>query len=147
MAESAPTDRLPADALRWLLTGVALVALALPLFGPVLDHHFAERQPHHVHVYLGGPVPDHVHPYETSGRRHNGHQHVHAPHDPGQNDGILFLTDHQGIGHGLAAVVSSLGQDASTVPGPDAVIRLNITGDGPAPRDALVRLPKKPPRV
>lgn len=147
MAERAPTDRRAADAARWLLTAVALVALALPLFGPVLDHHFAERQPHHVHVYLGGPVPDHLHPYETSGHLHHGHAGNHAHHHPAQNDGILFLTDHEGIGHGLAAVVSSLGQDTPLFPGPNAVVRSGISSDGPAPRDALVLLPKKPPRV
>jgi hypothetical protein len=38
--------------------------LLLPLFGPLLDHHFAERQHDHVHVYPGRVTPDHAHPYE-----------------------------------------------------------------------------------
>ncbi len=40
---------------------VSLVFLLfLPFIGPQLDHHFAERRPDHVHVYLGDVLPDHI---------------------------------------------------------------------------------------
>ena len=40
------------------VTALALLtALLLPLLGPLADHHFAERQPGHLHIYLAG-VPD-----------------------------------------------------------------------------------------
>ncbi len=44
---------------------IAVDATFMPFYGPVLDHHFAERQPAHEHVYLGEARPHHGHPYET----------------------------------------------------------------------------------
>ena len=45
------------------------VAVALPALGPLLDHHFAERQPGHLHV---GPLYYHTHTYDSQ----HGHYHV-----------------------------------------------------------------------
>ena len=54
------------------LTATSLVSLLFPpFFGPLLDHHFAERRPDHAHVYLGPVVADHVHPYEVSTQYHH----------------------------------------------------------------------------
>ena len=52
----------------------AVVALIAPLAGPVLDHHFAERQPDHLH--LGAPG-EHSHAFESQ-----YHLHRHAPSTP-----------------------------------------------------------------
>ncbi len=76
-----------------LLLAAALFALALPIVGPLDDHHFAERTHTHEHIYLNGrPVP-HGHAYE------NGLRHLHpaaarAGDDGGANrtDGVLYLT-------------------------------------------------------
>ena len=55
------------------LTALALlVALLTPLLGPLVDHHFAERQPGHLHIYLGGVPVQHLH----------DHQAYHTHHDP-----------------------------------------------------------------
>ena len=54
---------------RLLLLAAALFSLALPVVGPLDDHHFAERTHTHEHIYLAGrPVP-HLHVYEA-GRPH-----------------------------------------------------------------------------
>lgn len=42
-----------------------LAALLTPLLGPLVDHHFAERQPGHVHIYLGGIPIQHLHDHEA----------------------------------------------------------------------------------
>ena len=48
------------------ITALALLAaLLLPLLGPLSDHHFAERQPAHLHVYLTGVPIQHVHDHEA----------------------------------------------------------------------------------
>ena len=52
-------------ALAVLVTG----ALVLPIVGPLLDHHYAERVPGHLH--LAGVSASHTHPYEVN--------HGHAP--------------------------------------------------------------------
>ena len=44
---------------------VTLYALLLSFYGPALDHHYAERQSNHMHIYLGHVIPNHVHPYEA----------------------------------------------------------------------------------
>ena len=46
----------------------AVVALIAPLAGPVLDHHFAERQPDHLHF---GAPGEHKHTFESSYHIHN----------------------------------------------------------------------------
>ena len=33
---------------------IALYALLLPIFGPLLDHHFVEWQHQHAHIYAAG---------------------------------------------------------------------------------------------
>ena len=76
-----------------LLLAAALFALALPIVGPLDDHHFAERTHAHGHIYLNGrPVP-HGHAYE------NGRHHLHrsAQREAGDattnpTDGILYFT-------------------------------------------------------
>ena len=57
----------------------AVVALLAPLAGPALDHHFAERQPDHLHF---GAPGEHSHAYESP-----IHIHRHAPSTPA--DGSL----------------------------------------------------------
>jgi hypothetical protein len=47
-----------------LMTGVTLYAIILPILGPALDHHFAERLPFHEHIYRGAVVPEHAHLYQ-----------------------------------------------------------------------------------
>ena len=57
----------------------AVVALLAPLAGPTLDHHFAERQPDHLHF---GAPGEHSHSFESA-----IHLHRHAPTTPA--DGSL----------------------------------------------------------
>ena len=54
---------------------MVVTAALLPGFGPLVDHHFAEKLPTHGH--LGGYV-SHTHTYEqTHEHAHAGHTHVH----------------------------------------------------------------------
>ena len=49
------------------ITALALLtALLIPLLGPLVDHHFAERQPGHLHLYLTGVPVQHLHDHEAS---------------------------------------------------------------------------------
>ena len=48
------------------VTALALLtALLVPLLGPLVDHHFAERQPGHLHLYLTGLPIQHLHHHEA----------------------------------------------------------------------------------
>ena len=44
-----------------LLLAFALFALALPIVGPLDDHHFAERSHDHLHIYPDGRPTSHEH--------------------------------------------------------------------------------------
>ena len=146
MTEHA-TRGVGAKLLSWLLTGVALGALLMPLFGPLLDHHFPERQPHHAHVYLGSVVPDHVHPYQAPDHDH-GHHHSHDAGGGFEHGGIVFLTSSDGVGQSVTAATIQMGQESLAFPIPGGN-PLGYAGplDAPPLRDALVSLSKKPPRA
>ncbi len=57
---------------RWgsALAVLVVGALALPIVGPLLDHHYAERVPGHLH--LAGVAGAHTHPYEVDHRHAQG---------------------------------------------------------------------------
>ena len=69
------SDAADPPSLGWmLLLAFALFALALPIVGPLDDHHFAERSHAHQHIYLDGRPVNHEHegaaalPHPHSGR-------------------------------------------------------------------------------
>ena len=78
-------------------TAILVMALALPSIGPMLDHHFAERNPTHRHVSV---ALDHAHGYGSS------HPHV-ATETP---DGSTALYNHDS---GLVTLVSLMIDDAA----------------------------------
>ena len=81
---------------RWLVTLAAVGALLLPALGPLLDHHFAERQPGHNHVFLDQAPHEHLHAYEYAGHHHGEHD---SP-----TDGVVIVTSYDAMGTGLADV-------------------------------------------
>jgi hypothetical protein len=92
---------------------LALFALCLASLGPVLDHHFAERQPGHTHLYLGAQVPGHLHPYQQA------HTHHQAEAEPSRSDDTVYLTTHDGIGLDWSTAASPWVDAASVFPNDD----------------------------
>ncbi|MEK9659308.1 MAG: hypothetical protein VW450_05125 [Chloroflexota bacterium] len=66
-------ERTALTALALLLAGLALTGVA----GPLLDPHFAERQPGHTHHYPGGEALSHTH--DASGAAQGGEGTVYLP--------------------------------------------------------------------
>ena len=81
------------------LLGVALFAMALPIVGPLDDHHFAERTHTHQHIYLDGRPAAHRHIYERPG--HHRHRHL----APGALAGNAGAPAGAGVGDGAAHTV------------------------------------------
>lgn len=81
---------------------LSTAALLLPSLGPLLDHHFAERQPGHQHWYAGAAAPPHFHDFQ---RRHVHYDALYdglyAPAGRGGND-VVSLTRNDGAGPGAA---------------------------------------------
>ncbi|MEE3015154.1 MAG: hypothetical protein VX505_13490, partial [Chloroflexota bacterium] len=70
-------------------------AIVLVFLGPLMDHHFAERQHNHSHIYLTGSVAEHKHP--------EGHP-FEIPHSHSNTDrqgtghhGIIYQTSNDGL--------------------------------------------------
>ena len=75
------------SALAVLVTG----ALLLPGVGPLLDHHYAERVPGHLHHYLAGVSAAHAHPYEVDHRHAYGGAYTDASGAPLSEGTVGFL--------------------------------------------------------
>ena len=85
----------PPSFLRMALLALALFALAIPIVGPLDDHHFAERSHTHQHIYLDGRPAQHVHLLE-SGRLHWHAGQLDVPADGSEGlhfGGVAYLTD------------------------------------------------------
>lgn len=122
---------------------IALYALLLPAFGPLLDHHFVEWHQQHAHIYAAGRPAAHSHIYERSG----GHHHPPADAAGKKAAGLVYLNAYDGAG-GVPAYLSL----TAAAPG----LRLPGDEDGPrrwgipprelSPPGAYIAPPRKPPR-
>lgn len=125
---------------------IALYALLLPIFGPLLDHHFVEWQHQHAHIYAAGRPAAHSHIYEISGR------HPHPPSDAaGTTDapaaGLVYLTAYDGAGSAPAYL--SLTTEAPKLRFPqdgDDSRRWGWLPPEVLPPGAYVAPPRQPPR-
>ena len=85
----------PPSFLRIVLLALALFALAIPIVGPLDDHHFAERSHTHQHLYLDGRPAPHLHLLESGlAHRHVGQLDMSAYGSVRlQADGVAYFTD------------------------------------------------------
>ena len=134
-----------------LFTTAALLASFLPSLGPVLDHHFAERQLEHTH--LGQLIPSHTHPYEVI--------HTHSSDDrkavptvstglqvAGPQDQVGFFVSHDRLAQDLsppAAVMMHLSTDGGS--STDMSLPFAAGGERASLHEAVIAPPKKPPKV
>ena len=125
-----------------LLVGLSiitlLVSLLVPAVGPLMDHHFAERQPVHQHL---GLAYHHVHDYGAD------HTHRHAgPDGAGAGgNGTAFYNAEGSPAGSMVAFTTDKAMPAFLVFEPVSTVIL------PASFDRLVRQaftppPEKPPR-
>jgi hypothetical protein len=132
---------------------VALYALFLPFYGPIVDHHFAESEPNHEHIYLRGVSPKHIHPYEVPHTHPKTHPHADSPaSDPSSpdlpSDGIVFLASHDAMSQVTAQLTVPpvhVTLDFPDLEGDHSLFA--APGDDVFLQDAFVAPAKKPPRV
>ena len=130
---------------------VTLYALLLPVFGPLLDHHFVEWQHNHAHVYFNGVLgesrPGHDHVYETS----RSHDHIlwsGTLDEKSRPDGVAYLTSYDGAGTGLIYAPSGPATESLCFPDPgDCWLFLGYTSRDAPHSGAFTAPPRKPPRV
>ena len=120
-------------------------AIVSVFLGPLMDHHFAERQHNHSHIYLTGSVAEHMHP--------EGHP-FEIPHSHSNTDrqgtghhGIIYQTSNDGLhDSGTGSVIAFVDKSSLPLAGdyssPDA-----LTNSESILAEAFVAPPKKPPRA
>ena len=118
--------------------------VALPAAGPLLDHHFAERQPYHAHV---GADSSHRHDYRAA--------HIH-PVDPATGESsdapspgaalILYSLDVSSPMASIAILANSNLNDHLTTTAADSPLAIRAATEA-AFVSALVPVPKRPPRA
>ena len=133
---------------QWLAL-LVVFSLGLSSFGPMLDHHFAERHPGHGHFYFGAAASDHSHTINLS------HTHtdltmlgraVVAPEDLNV-DGIVFVSPNAGGGTGAADPTLPLTAPSFVGIG-DGAAPLNATvGDRAVISGTVIAPPTRPPRA
>lgn len=128
---------------------IALYALLLPVVGPALDHHYAEWQHNHGHVYFGGRAEMglgfHSHVYD--GQASHVHRASGLSGEKGAQDGVAYFASYDGSGH--APINSPTGPSTDSVrypDGADGLILLSHIGTDTVPEGVLNAPPRKPPR-
>ena len=125
---------------------MVLVALAMPSFGPVVDHHFAERQFHHGHLLLDGLAAEHDH---SLGNRYHQHPSGAGSGRSGASygAGMVYLNSADG---GSPPVVPTATASQTSPVYPDlnrAALRPQNSPDNAPLTEAFPALPTPPPRA
>ena len=114
--------------------GLAVLMAALPFLGPVIDHHFAERQPYHAHF---GADERHDHDYASL--------HLHGGAQTADGGIALYSFEVSSAGPSVAMLTDSELEGRLT-PDPDAVLTLRAPAFS-ALRSASVSPLERPPRA
>jgi hypothetical protein len=132
-----------------LLAFTSACALLLPFYGAFPDHHFTERVPGHVHIYLGEISGEHVHPFEVPHSHGEGTGASSVPSGASGSEGkIIFLppdeggspgSQHDSITHALLSSTSWL-----LIP---SMLALPVIFGEPSLRSFVSRLLPPPPRL
>lgn len=135
---------------------LALWALFSPAVGPLMDHHFTERQHSHAHIYFRPLDVDHIHPYQE----HHGHRQIrwaNNNNNKGVGDGlpgpdvpvdVIYLAPLDGMGQDTPAPLTPATQTLNILPdrGDTTIFPAWPQRDDPL-QEAHVAPPKRPPRA
>ena len=114
--------------------GLAVLMVALPFMGPVIDHHFAERQPYHAHFLA------------DEGHEHNyASLHLHGGGQTADSGIALYSFEVVPAGPSMAMLADSELESRLT-PDPDTVLALRAP-EFAVLRSASVSPLERPPRV
>ena len=116
-----------------------LAVLAAGLLGGTLDHHYADRQPWHDHIFSADDLFGHTHQYGA------GHQHHDHSHGPAPTDVVTISANYASAGYWalLSLGIALLGYLIAV--GPPPIELLRRLGKQDAPEAAFLRQPLRPP--
>ena len=118
-------------------------ALTLVFLGPVVDHHYVERQHNHSHIYLNSNGAEHWQPESHPFEEHHSHSNV-GTESKGHHT-VIYQASNDGISDSSTSFTMALINDSS----------LQVQGEDPSNRlqtdtnlDEISVTPlKRPPRA
>lgn len=125
----------------WLV--ITIHALLLPLYGPLLDRHFAERLPYHNHRFLTAKV-EHQHVYD--------HPHTHEPASHSEVDeaaGVLLIPPQELASQNALLLSLFSGTWANSLAQPPLLLHLIglVSGELWPVKTIFLARPEEPPRL
>ena len=120
-------------------------AVVLVFLGPAVDHHFAERQHNHSHLYLTISAAEHghpeLHPFEKP------HSHITTDIEVAGHHGIIHQTSNDGLGDsGTGSVIAFIEDSVPPLHGDDFLPNAQTERESNL-REASVAPLKRPPRA
>ena len=122
--------------------GLAVVMAVLPFLGPVIDHHFAERQPYHAHF---GTDAGHEH-YYASLHAHQSLPWTGSGVEQAADSGIALYSFEVFSAGPSVAMLTDSELESRLTPDPDAVLTLRAPASSVL-RSASVSPLERPPRA
>jgi hypothetical protein len=135
-----------------LIILVVVYALFMPFFGPMLDHHFAERQHNHQHIYFGSGDADHIHFYEFPDPNSHTHNLPIIPAGSGSEstespNEVIYLTSQDGVGQSApSSTIPALHVDFVFPDLGNHHFLLSFTGQDSLPPEIFIPPLTRPPR-
>jgi uncharacterized protein (DUF952 family) len=115
-------------------TAILVIALALPSIGSLIDHHFAERNPTHLHVSVS---LNHTHGYGSS--------HAHASTASTPNDATALYNHDSGLTTAVPLMIDDAALRASERFEPSSVFNIPMLARV-LRVDHVPALPDRPPQ-
>jgi hypothetical protein len=129
---------------------MVVLALALSSLGPMIDHHFAERHPGHLHLFFSPADVTHSHNFDRSHDHYASWMYgsILGQTARAKADGISFFLPNDGIGYGTVDLTIPFVVRPISFSGDAAAGILESAGVAYAiPNSATVAPPRRPPRA
>ena len=145
LAMGSPIFPLNLEYIAWRGISFSIAAaVVLGFIGPAVDHHFAERQHNHSHIYLTVSAAEHghaiLHPFEEP------HSHVNSDTEATGHHGVLYQTSNEVLGDsGTGPVIAFIEDSARPIRSGDFLPNAQAD-NGRSLHESFIAPLKRPPR-
>ena len=116
------------------IPSLMMLGLLVPFVGPAIDHHYVDRSPNHMHIFVGQATNEHTHSFDS-------HDHSELLNE----DGVSIITSSAISAYGQLALDGSILNSSFNYPGEDFLQKHKQ--ELLIPDAEKVALPDKPPRL
>tara|TARA_Y100001960_G_scaffold31964_2_gene28233 strand:- start:887 stop:1294 length:408 start_codon:yes stop_codon:yes gene_type:complete len=116
------------------IPSLMMLGLLVPFVGPAIDHHYVDRSPNHMHIFVGQATNEHTHFLDS-------HDHAERLNE----DGVSIVTSSAISAYGQLALDGGTLNSSFNYPGQDFLQKHKQ--ELLIPDAEKVALPDKPPRL